>query len=253
GSSERTRNRERQCEQNALTRSYSAASWPRTRVASTMSPDQPQAPQKQTNTRSGPAQYSQTRPCPPSVSDKAAAHPGQYRGASRRCRSASKGNQPRPTSPPAVTPLPGRAPERGPLDELDGEGPARVELVLLARQVDPVAEVPVYPERVLAARNARHLLLEHPPQHRHAHVRTPQVLHGPVGDRALGDPRHHVLALDVVHPVPPVLVEHRDLVIRHRGLIRVLHADRRVHRVQHEPGGGPVDRHPDLHLLDVRP
>ena len=93
---------------------YSAASWPRTRAASTMSPDQPHAPQKQTNTRSCPAQYSHTSPCPPSASDSAAAHPGQYRGASRRCRSASRGNQPRPTSPPAVTPLPEAAPEAAP-------------------------------------------------------------------------------------------------------------------------------------------
>ena len=46
------------------------------------------------------------------LQELAAAHPGQYRGASRRCRSASMGNQPRPASPPAVTPLPGGAPER---------------------------------------------------------------------------------------------------------------------------------------------
>src|SRR6266516_6592816 len=95
----------------APSRSHSAASWPMTRSASTMSPDQPQAPQKQTNTRSWPVQYSVVSPCPPSASDKAAAHPGQYQGASRRCRSASSGNQPRPTSPPATTPLPGEAPE----------------------------------------------------------------------------------------------------------------------------------------------
>src|SRR5260370_15895447 len=84
--------------------SKSAASWPMTRAARTMSPDQPQAPQKQTNTRSRPVQYSVVSPCPPSASDKAAAHPGQYRGASRRCRSASAGNQPRCTSPPACAP-----------------------------------------------------------------------------------------------------------------------------------------------------
>jgi alpha/beta hydrolase fold len=77
---------------------YSAASWPTTRSASTMSPDQPQAPQKQTKTRSVPVQYSVISPWPPWASDNAAAHAGQYFGASRRCRSASWGNQPRARS-----------------------------------------------------------------------------------------------------------------------------------------------------------
>ena len=58
---------------------------------------------------------------------------------------------------------------------------------------------------------------------------------------------------NVVHPVPAIGVVDRDLVVGHLRLIRVLHADRRVHGVEHEPGGGPVHRHPDLHLLDVGP
>ena len=79
------------------------------------------------------------------------------------------------------------------------------------------------------------------------------MLHRPVRDRPLGHPGHHVLALDVVHPVLAPLVEDRDLVVGHLRLLGVLDAVRGVHAVEHEPGGGPVHRHPDLHLLDVGP
>jgi len=75
------------------------------------------------------------------------------------------------------------------------------------------------------------------------------VLGGPVGDRALDHPGHDVLALDVVGHVPAVLVEHRDPVVGDGRLLHVLVTVRAVHGVEQEPGGGPVDRHPDLHLV----
>jgi hypothetical protein len=75
------------------------------------------------------------------------------------------------------------------------------------------------------------------------------VLGGAVGDRALRHPRHDVLALDVVGDVAAVLVDHRDPVVGDLRLVDVLVTVRAVHRVEHEPGGGAVDRHPDLHLV----
>jgi len=138
------------------------------------------------------------------------------------------------------------------VDEVEGELRAGVELVLLAGQVDPLVGLADGAQRVLAVLDLDHLGLEHPAQHRDAYVGATEVFDGAIGDRTLGDPGHDVLALDVIGAVPPVLGEDRDLVVGHERLLREGDPVRRVHRVEHEPGRGPVARDPDLHLLDVR-
>jgi hypothetical protein len=52
-----------------------------------MSPDQSRAPQEQTKTRSRPVEYSVVSRCPPSASDNAVAHAGQYRDKARSMNS----------------------------------------------------------------------------------------------------------------------------------------------------------------------
>src|SRR4051812_12481777 len=109
--------------------------------------------------------------------------------------------------------LPDRAvAHRAAVDPLVDEGGAGAELVLLAGQVDDLVPLADHARRVLAVLDRRHGLLEHLPEHRDALVRAPEVLLGAVGDRALRDPRHHVLALDVVGDELTVLVAVRELV-----------------------------------------
>src|SRR5215208_4196837 len=206
----------------------------------------------------------------------AAPHWGQCRGASSRCRSASPakvavgGGSGCGSS--GSTPASGTGPDLGRLGveaqqvlelggvageaevhPLEGEVGPGAELVLLTWQVDAVVRgrVADHGDRVAAGGHRGQLLLELLAEHGDAEVGLAQVLDRPVGDRALGDPGHDVLALDVVDDVVALLVAPGQLVVGDAVLVRGRGAVGGVDRVEYEPGGSVVDRDPDLHLPDA--
>ncbi len=108
-------------------------------------------------------------------------------------------------------------------------------------------------QRILAVGDALHVLLEHLAQHGDTRVGATEVLLSPVGHRALADPGHDVLALDVVGDeaalivAPEVFVDHRTiLALPHTGVGGVV-------GIEELPRGGVVDGYADLHLVDAGP
>src|SRR5690606_14088326 len=93
---------------------------------------------------------------------------------------------------------------RSAVDPLRGELGTAAELEALERERDHVVGLADDRHGITSLLDRLDALSEHPPQGDDADVALGDVLAGAVGDRALGDPRHDVLALDVVDDVVAV-------------------------------------------------
>ena len=132
-----------------------------------------------------------------------------------------------------------------------------VVLLFLVRQVDHAVarRVAQHALGVMPLLHAFDFALEHSAVQGHAFVRGAQLFSRAVGNRALGDPGHHVLAVNVVHDVFAVLVFERHIVgvygfkqlRRHGGPLR-----RQVGVVPKVQGVGVVHRHPHLKRVVAR-